>query len=42
MRLRMKIMALLAVPVILLIALVGVAFRAESNTTQSLTTRLAS
>ena len=36
MRLRTKIMALLAVPVILLIALVGVAFRAERNTTQSL------
>ena len=36
MRLRTKIMALLAVPVILLIALVGVAFRAERSTTQSL------
>jgi diguanylate cyclase (GGDEF)-like protein len=36
MRLRTKIMALLAVPVILLISLVAVAFRAERSTTQSL------
>jgi diguanylate cyclase (GGDEF)-like protein len=37
MRLRTKILALLVVPVVLLMALVGVAFRAERSTTQSLT-----
>jgi diguanylate cyclase (GGDEF)-like protein len=36
MRLRTKILALLAVPVVLLIVLVAVAFRAERSTTQSL------
>jgi diguanylate cyclase (GGDEF)-like protein len=37
MRLRTKILALLVVPVVLLMALVSVAFRAERSTTQSLT-----
>ena len=36
MRLRTKILALLAVPVVLLVVLVAVAFRAERSTTQSL------